>query len=348
MVEADGTACRPGNSGWELCDGRLPSWRETLVAAALDAGEDVAAALELAEIYGTRLAAPGDGATAMRWQLLADVAAQDLTAGRVLEAHADALAILAEAGERAPTGRWGVFAAEASDVSLVANSRHSGWTVEGTKPWCSLGSALDHALVTARAGAARRLFAVDLRHPSVRADPPSGWVSRGLRAVPSGPVHFSATPAEPIGGPNWYLTRPGFAWGGIGVAACWYGGAHALAERLIATASRGNRELLDLAVGAVDIALHATRACLSEAARLVDCGLASGDAGEILALRVRSVTADAVERTLTNSGHALGPAPLAFDERHARRVADLEIYVRQHHAEKDLVALGRRVSSLSE
>ena len=31
-------------------------------------------------------------------------------------------------------------------------------------------------------------------------------------------------------------------------------------------------------------------------------------------------------------GHALGPAPLAFDDEHARRVADSEFYVRQHHA----------------
>jgi hypothetical protein len=39
-------------------------------------------------------------------------------------------------------------------------------------------------------------------------------------------------------------------------------------------------------------------------------------------------------------GHALGPAPLAFDEDHARRVADLELYLRQHHAERDLARLG--------
>jgi hypothetical protein len=42
-------------------------------------------------------------------------------------------------------------------------------------------------------------------------------------------------------------------------------------------------------------------------------------------------------------GHTLGPAPLAFDETHARRVADLEIYVRQHHAERDLADLGNRL-----
>jgi hypothetical protein len=51
---------------------------------------------------------------------------------------------------------------------------------------------------------------------------------------------------------------------------------------------------------------------------------------------------------LERVGHALGPAPLARDERHARRVADLQLYLRQHHAERDEAALGRAVLDLAE
>ena len=167
-------------------------------------------------------------------------------------------------------------------------------------------------------------------------------MARGLRAVPSGPVHFASTPARPVGGPGWYLTRPGFAWGGIGVAACWYGGARALADRLGAIAAKRGGELMHLAVGRVDVGLLAARLALTDAARTVDAGRAEGAAGEVLALRVRSVVAAAAEQTLTLVGHALGPAPLAFDETYARRTADLELYIRQHHAERDLAALGRR------
>jgi hypothetical protein len=47
-------------------------------------------------------------------------------------------------------------------------------------------------------------------------------------------------------------------------------------------------------------------------------------------------------------GHCLGPAPLAQDERHARRVADLQLYVRQHHAERDEATLGRQVLTLAD
>ena len=46
---------------------------------------------------------------------------------------------------------------------------------------------------------------------------------------------------------------------------------------------------------------------------------------------------------LARTGHALGPAPLTLDDTHARRVADLTVYLRQHHAERDVAALGRAV-----
>jgi alkylation response protein AidB-like acyl-CoA dehydrogenase len=311
-----------------------------LIRTAAAAGEDVAAGLAMAERFGRLLPEPGRGATGVRWLLLADVAAQDLTAARILEAHSDALAILAEAGWSCPDGRWGVFAAEAPNAVLTATQTEAGWTVTGTKPWCSLASVLDHALVTAHVGSARHLFAVDLRSESVEVSPATGWVARGLRTVPSGPVHFTATAARPVGGPGWYLTRPGFAWGGIGVAACWYGGARALADRLTGVATERGGDLMRLAAGRVDIAAHTARVLLEDAARAVDNGHARGQAGEMLALRVRTVVADATEVILTVTGHSLGPGPLAFDETYARRVADLQLYIRQHHAERDLAFLG--------
>lgn len=40
-------------------------------------------------------------------------------------------------------------------------------------------------------------------------------------------------------------------------------------------------------------------------------------------------------------GRALGAGPLCRDADHARRVADLTVYLRQSHAEADLEQLGR-------
>jgi hypothetical protein len=128
----------------------------------------------------------------LRWAVLAAVARANLTVARVLEAHTDALAILAEARDEPPSGStWGVFAAEAPGDRLEAHV-----------------------------------------HPA------RGWVARGLRTVISVPVEFDHAPALAVGDPGWYLIRPGFAWGGIGVAACWYGGAVGVADAVLRAAGR--------------------------------------------------------------------------------------------------------------
>lgn len=106
-----------------------------------------------------------------------------------------------------------------------------------------------------------------------------------------------------------------------------------------ASAEAGEDTLTAMHAGLADTAVWASAAVLARAATLIDAGQAGGEAGQVLGLRVRAVAADAAERAIRQAGHALGPAPLAFDEEHARRVADLELYVRQHHAERDLARL---------
>ncbi|MBD7994891.1 acyl-CoA dehydrogenase [Arthrobacter sp. Sa2CUA1] len=313
------------------------------------------AALELIKPATANAPLPGQGSTLRLWELLATLGAADLTAARVIEPHLDAAAILAQAADEAGTGKyategidpsagaWGVYAAESSGTVLVADKHDGGsWHLSGTKPWCSLAAQLDYAVVTAHTGPeSRRAFAVDLRNPGVRAGQ-GLWVSRGLASVESSAVDFYDVPAVPVGADNWYLERSGFAWGGMGVAACWYGGAVGVARR-IAKASRQRQpdQIAHMLIGQADASLHAARQVLAAAAADIDAGRADGAAGAVLAHRVRAVTAGAAERVLAAAAHGLGPGPLAADEEHARRVADLQIYVRQHHAERDHAALGK-------
>ncbi len=320
---------------------------DELLASADSAAGDVDASLELARHLGTVLPGPGEGDTRRLWSTLATLGALDLTTARVVEPHLDALAILRQAGVEPsvdPAGStWGVFAAEGPGVRVTATgSDDEGWRLDGVKPWCSLADRLSHAVVTAHtARGSRRAFAVELRHPGV-SSAGGTWSARGLRDVPSLATRFDSVPATPVGADDWYLTRPGFAWGGIGVAACWFGGAVGLARTLLAAGRRRAPDQVALMhLGAVDTALHAARAALVEAAGSVDGGAATEAAGALLAARVRGVVVDAVEQVLTRAAHGLGPGPLTADEAHAARVADLQVYVRQHHAERDQAALGQ-------
>ncbi|MCG7286485.1 acyl-CoA dehydrogenase [Cellulomonas sp. ACRRI] len=309
---------------------------------------------------------PGTGATAGLWELLATLAAHDLAVARAVEPHLDARAVLDQAAGTVPgdpaASTWGVYAAEgpgpaltASPVAADGDDAGDGWLLDGTKPWCSLSRDLDAALVTARLAGddtRRGLFAVDLRAPEVQpVDAP--WPARGLAEIPSTPVRFDRARATLVAEGSWYLDRPGFWWGAIGVAACWFGGAVGVARRLHAhAADRPDDRLLAMHLGAVDERLSAARVLLADAATRVDASGAATRggwdaepeearaAGRVLAKRVRATVARTCEDVLRLCGHALGPGPLTQEEAHAKRVADLEVYVRQQHAERDDASLG--------
>ncbi|MDP9167212.1 MAG: acyl-CoA dehydrogenase [Actinomycetota bacterium] len=289
---------------------------------------------------------PGRGDTLTRWTSLAALTEIDVTAGRLAEAHVDATAILADLDGEPPTGGqlWGVWAAETPDAVVTARHGH-GIALEGLKAWCSGAGLCTHALVTARRGdGARGLYAVDLASPGVGVEP-SSWQNAGMLGSDTRSVRFQNATAVPIGGPGAYLSRAGFWHGAVGVAACWLGGARAVAGPLYravgdpaAPASADPHAQAHL--GAVDAVVAAAEATLALAARTIDSD--PDDPGaELIARRVRAVVEHAVDEAITRTGRALGPGPLALDGTHARRVADLTMYVRQSHAERDLAALGR-------
>ena len=314
-----------------------------------DRGDPARAAM-LARDLGERLPLPGSGSTLLVWEALATLGAADLTVARVVEPHLDALAVLDQAGDPGDARNrfWGVYAAEGPPPRLEAFERADGWRLTGRKHWCSVASLVDAALVTAWVDDERRgLFAVSLADEGVQHVEDQQWVARGLPRVTSTALDLQAVRAEPVGEPGWYLSRPGFAWGGMGVAAVWYGGAVGVARRLAAQASRREPDQVALVhLGAVDAALHRARCVLSSAARDVDAGRAEGPAGALLALRVRQVVRESAEEVLRRADHALGPGPLAAEEEHAARVADLHLYLRQEHAERDQAALGRALVDL--
>jgi alkylation response protein AidB-like acyl-CoA dehydrogenase len=288
---------------------------------------------------------PGSGATWQRWAAFADLAGEDLSLARLGEGHADAIAILAElSGPRPrPGSRWGVWAANPPGPNVTASRQGGMWILHGTKQYCSGARVCTNALVTATAEDGARLFAVAVRD----LEPLEGsWPATGMAGSDTLDVGFVTVPAVPVGPPGGYVNRPGFSHGGAGVAACWYGGARAVGRTLLCAAAKRDIGPHGLAhLGAVDLALRAARFTLSRAAQEIDAdpGDLNGE-GALRALRVRTLTEAVATDVLARTGRALGAGPLSHDEAHSRAVADLTVYLRQHHAERDLARLGELVA----
>jgi hypothetical protein len=285
---------------------------------------------------------PGSGNTFERFDFLADVARTDLAVARLMEGHLDAIAVLAEADHGVPPDAvMGVWAAKGRDRALVATPIKNGWHLSGAKPYASGASTLTHALVTADTPTGTRLFLIETA--STIKIWPESWQAVGMRESDSPTVDIDASVAgaDVVGDVDWYLRRPGFWHGAVGVAACWLGGARAVARPL----ARANSPHALAHLGAVDAGLAAAEALLTAAAWEIDeAPLVGGEIAERRARRVRAVTEAAASDAIDRVGRALGAGPLCHDAEHAQRVADLSVYLRQSHAEVDLARLGELVT----
>lgn len=290
---------------------------------------------------------PGAGHTPERLEALVALGSADCVLARLAEGHADALAILAELDGPAvtPGQLWGVWAAQPPGMAGLAAEPHGrSWLLHGEKPYCSGAGACDAALVTATTPAGSQLFAVMLNREGVEAVDGS-WPALGMGGSDSRNVRFAGVDAVPVGIAGAYLDRSGFWHGAAGVAACWMGCSLGVARALTRAASKRELDPHALAhLGAVDGAVVAMRAVLLESARAFDED-PKDERGRaaLIARRARSVVEEGATAILTRVGRALGAGPLTRDPAHARRVADLTVYLRQSHGERDLLDHGRRL-----
>jgi hypothetical protein len=286
---------------------------------------------------------PGHGETLTRWHGLAAVAACDLSLVKLYEGHTDALAILAELqrGDLAEEGSWGVWAAEPPNRRVIAHAvdgDSDGLTLEGIKPWCSGAPSVTHALVTAWRDDQPVLAAVELAQPAIDIEP-GGWQALGMRATGTSDVHFHGARAVQIGETGAYLSRPGFWQGGAGIAACWYGCAAALASTLHASVARRVEPHACAHLGAVDAQLSAAAALLRETAAWID-HYPRADAQQ-RTMRARLAVERTANAVIEHVSRALGAGPFCTDAWFARAIADLPVFLRQSHAERDECALGQ-------
>ena len=291
-----------------------------------------------------QLPLPGSGQTLERFQRLAEVGGHDLGVCKLYEGHTDALAIIQQlGGSPTPSSMWGMWAAEPPAARVHVRPQGQMVVLNGRKAWCSGASVLSHALLTAWDHHDRQqLVAVALDQPGVTLTD-QGWQAVGMGATGSVEVVFEGAEAQAIGNPGDYLQRPGFWQGGIGIAACWYGAAQSIAERLRGHCAQREEPHALAHLGAVDSALHAGAEVLRASALMIDA--APLDDAERPARRARAVVEHAAEQVIQHVGHALGAGPYCKDRQFARLIADLPVFLRQSHAERDLAALGQKVLS---
>lgn len=231
--------------------------------------------------------------------------------------------------------------------------RGPGAVLSGTMRFCSGAPLLDRALTTCR-NEAGELVLLDLGVGGPQLRPVAGsWPALGMDASASLDIEVDDLPTDAssvIGPPGFYLERTGLHLGGIGVAAVWLGGLQGLLDattRVLGDRTPDDHGLAHL--GTVSVAVESAAATLVTAARRLgrarlapDTGLCALPTDELarIALICRSAVEAAVGVGVQRLPRVVGPVALGRDGDFAHRLADLEVFIRQHHAERDLARLG--------
>jgi alkylation response protein AidB-like acyl-CoA dehydrogenase len=297
-------------------------------------------------LIAVRLPLPGGGDTPRRHEMLMSIGREDLSLARLAEAHFDAVAILAEAGRQPQSGAiYGVWASEIPGHSMTLQRNGNNLQIHGEKMFCSGAGLVDRALITVTAPD-HLLVDLDLHHDASKISfDDSSWKTSAFSEIQTSKIivdGVACSQNDIVGEPRWYLERPGFWHGACGPAACWAGGA----AGIIDYATRQNRaDAHTMAhLGAMHASVWALKSVLASAAREID-----NNPLDVLEARVRARTLRHLVEVMSTDilrrlARAYGPHPLAMDESISKRYCELDLYLRQSHAERDLEALGRDLS----
>ncbi len=295
----------------------------------------------------------------LSWAELIDallaVGRADVPLARLFEGHVDAIRILDQAGrEPAPDARYGVWASRSQQTGVRARRIAAGrLLLDGTIKFASGAGVIDHALVPVWLDADTHLL-LDLPVGALPVDT-SQWVTAAMEVSRSHTVTIDGleVPDDPVGDPNFYLDRRGFFPGGIGVAACWAGGALRIADLARARLHEPIPPAMLRRLGQIDTRLVAAQATLRVAGDRLDTWWAGDASGpgptgwRRLATEGRAVVAEAAEQIIGQAERLAGPAGLAFDLDLTRAVHDLRLYVLQRNADADDVAIGAMITARS-
>lgn len=281
---------------------------------------------------------PGAGATPLRHQILMSLGREDLSLARLAEAHYDAVAILAEEGRQPQPGAlYGVWASEVPGRPMVLQHRGESVQLYGEKLFCSGAGLLDRALITVTVPE-QRLIDLDLRQDAAKIQfDHSVWKATAFAETRTSKLCLhgaTASERDILGAPGWYLERPGFWHGACGPAACWAGGAQGLVDYALRQARSDSHTLAHL--GAMHASIWSLHSTLDSAGRAIDQFPTDAARGRILARTVRHLVEEQSSDILRRLARAYGPHPLAADASIATRYQELDLYLRQWHAERDL------------
>lgn len=283
------------------------------------------------------------------YRILRQTAAQDLSAGRLLEGHINAHRLVRAFGspaqiEAAETAmrRGELFGVWGADGAVPV--RWDGRQLSGAKRFASGVGLVRHALITAASEMGQQL--VLARVTEAPRQHPEDWRMAGMADSLSGGFDCAALAGAPLGAADVYQTEPHFIGGTWRIAAVTLGGITGLLERT--RAQLNARGFLDADAQLLRLAPLAIRLLAAHAAVLRAGEGVEGAAGRqhparaaALSIATRLLTEELGQDSIAAVERSIGLSMFALEDPVGRMARDLACYMRQAARDAFTLKLGR-------
>lgn len=305
----------------------------------------------------------GEGHTAGLLQLLKLIGQGNLSVGRILEGHMNALQLIHVFAGPTARQRWyraaraghlfGVWNTEAGNGVRFLEQPGGQWKIEGCKTFCSGSVAVTRPLITGELIAADgtskgwQMAIVPLDRYEVPVDT-SFWTPLGMENSVSYRLDFSGILLEAgdlLGKPDDYHRQPWFSGGAIRFAAVHLGGAEALLEetrQFLRSLGRTADAYQRTRLGQMAIMAETGNLWLERSGRMADT---DDDTEKVItyANMVRTVIEEICTETLRLAERCVGARGLMHPQRIAALHTDLSMYLRQPAPDAALEQVGAYV-----
>ncbi|MCW2811370.1 MAG: hypothetical protein JWP61_1828, partial [Friedmanniella sp.] len=245
---------------------------------------------------------------------------------------------------------YGIWASRSGATGVRVRPDGDDLVLDGVLRFASGAGVIDRSLVPVWTTDEHHLL-VDLDVSALPVDA-AGWQSGAMTVSRTHTVTLVdvRAPARAVVGPvDFYLDRPAFLPGGVGVAAVWAGGLARLVDTVLGWLRRST-PVMDVRLGRLRTHLVLATAAARQAGLRLD-GLLTPDGSlrepggaDLLApvcTEARAAVAQTVRLALEDARAVAGAAGLAFDAALTHAVDDLGLYTAQQPADADAETLGR-------
>lgn len=293
------------------------------------------------------------------YKLLFEIGRGDLSVGRIIEGHVNALELIKNFGtknqiekhfKKAAAGKlFGIWNTERNFEALKIKNNEQTLILQGAKIFCSGALNVDYPLITAKTANGSQLVVLEPNSKIDLREDWSLWNPTGMRASVSCRIDFSGLQINKdqfLGCADDYYNEPYFSWGAARFSAVQLGCAQAIVDIVIKDLlkrERTNDPYQKARLGKMAILMESADLWLCRAEKIERINEVDYSASKRInfANMMRTVTVDICEEIMSLAEKSVGVQGMMKDHPLEKKLRDLRVYLKQAGPDATLVNVGK-------